>query len=104
MTNAPLQRAVDVAGGQSALARKIGTRQSLIWHWLERSKKGVPAEWCQPIERETGVLAAELRPDLFASNSTADHSELPLIDCGENGADAANCPVPNAQASAQAGA
>jgi len=60
-----LKRACDLAGGQKRLADKIGTRQSLVWYWLNSSKKGVPAEFVLPIERETGVSRSELRPDLF---------------------------------------
>lgn len=67
MTNEALKRACDVAGGQKSLADKIGTRQSRVWYWLERSKKGVPGEFVLPIERETGVPRGELRPDLYPS-------------------------------------
>jgi DNA-binding transcriptional regulator YdaS (Cro superfamily) len=63
-----LKRACDLAGGQKRLADKIGTRQSLIWYWLNSSKKGVPAEFVLSIERETGVSRSELRPDLFADD------------------------------------
>jgi len=63
-----LKRACDLAGGQKRLADRIGTRQSLIWYWLNSSKKGVPAEFVLSIERETGVSRSELRPDLFATD------------------------------------
>jgi len=66
MSNEALQRACKVAGGQKHLADRIGTTQSQVWYWLTRSKKGVPAEFVLPIERETGVPRAELRPDLWA--------------------------------------
>jgi DNA-binding transcriptional regulator YdaS (Cro superfamily) len=56
---------VDAAGGQKPLADKIGTTQSQIWYWLERSKKGVPAEFVLRIEGATGVPRHELRPDLY---------------------------------------
>lgn len=64
-SRAALQEAVDIAGGQAALARLIGKRQNHIWNWLNRDQK-VPAEVCRPIETATGVLAADLRPDIFA--------------------------------------
>jgi DNA-binding transcriptional regulator YdaS (Cro superfamily) len=65
MINEPLKRACDVAGGQKSLADRIRTTQSQVWYWLERSKKGVPAEFVLSIERETGVSRSELRPDLW---------------------------------------
>lgn len=60
-----LKRACDAAGGQKPLADLIGTTQSQVWYWLTRSKRGVPAEFVLPIERETGVSRSELRPDLW---------------------------------------
>jgi len=68
MSNEALKRACEVAGGQKPLADRIGTTQSQVWYWLERSKKGVPAEFVLPIERETGVSRSELRPDLYPSS------------------------------------
>ncbi len=66
MTDA-LRRACELAGSQAALADRIGTTQSQVWYWLTRSKRGVPAEFVLPIERETGVSRSELRPDLWPS-------------------------------------
>ena len=65
MSNEPLKRACEKAGGQKPLAERIGTTQSQVWYWLERSKRGVAAEFVLPIERETGVSRHELRPDLY---------------------------------------
>lgn len=61
-----LKRAVDVAGGQSALARKLGNgcKQQNVWSWLNESKKAPPA-FVLAIEKVTGVPAHELRPDLY---------------------------------------
>jgi TorA maturation chaperone TorD len=59
-----LERAVELAGGQSALARAIGKSQSHIWHWLKVAKR-VPAEAAVAIEKATGVKRQELRPDLY---------------------------------------
>jgi len=65
MSNEALKRACELAGGQKPLADRIGTTQSQVWYWLERSKRGVPAEFVLPIERETGVSRSSLRPDLW---------------------------------------
>jgi DNA-binding transcriptional regulator YdaS (Cro superfamily) len=61
-----LQRAIEAAGGQAALAAAIGVRQSHISFWLHKSKTGIPAERVGDIEKVTGVARYELRPDLFA--------------------------------------
>lgn len=71
MSTEALKRACDVAGGQKPLADRIGTTQSQVWYWLTRSKKGVPAEFVLPIERETGVPRGELRPDLWPAEARA---------------------------------
>lgn len=65
MSNEALRKACELAGGQTSLADRIGTTQSQVWYWLERSKKGVPGEFVLTIERETGVPRQELRPDLY---------------------------------------
>lgn len=61
-----LEKAVAIAGGQSALARKSGLSQPRIWYWL-RKRRACTAEAAHPIERATGgrVTAGQLRPDLF---------------------------------------
>ena len=68
MDTTALERAIAIAGGQSALARAIsdGTgrvKQGHVWGWLNRDLK-VPAEYCYAIERATGVICEDLRPDL----------------------------------------
>jgi DNA-binding transcriptional regulator YdaS (Cro superfamily) len=65
MSTEALRRACELAGGQKPLAERIGTTQSQVWYWLTKSKRGVPAEFVLPIERETGVSRRELRPDLW---------------------------------------
>lgn len=71
MSNEALKRACELAGGQKPLADRIGTTQSQVWYWLERSKRGVPAEFVLPIERETGVSRSALRPDLWPVEESA---------------------------------
>lgn len=60
----PLEKAIAIAGSQTALARDIGTKQQNVWTWLRRNNK-VPAEFVPAIERVTGVSKAELRPDIW---------------------------------------
>jgi DNA-binding transcriptional regulator YdaS (Cro superfamily) len=62
-----LKRAIsDHFGNQAAAAKVVGVSQQAI---SERVRKGgkVPAEWCLPIERETGgkITRHDLRPDLY---------------------------------------
>lgn len=62
----PLEKAVTLVGGQTALARKLGVKQQNIHWWLTKSKK-VPAERCIAIERATNCAVSRyaLRPDVF---------------------------------------
>lgn len=53
----PLERAIAVAGGASALASLLNVSGSAPHMWLARKK--VPAEHCPRIERETRRIAAE---------------------------------------------
>lgn len=58
-----LTQAIEIAGGQSALARAIGKSQGHISVWLRR--RYIPAEIVLPIERATGVSRHLLRPDIY---------------------------------------
>ena len=63
-----LQKAVDEAGGQTALAASIGRglKQSHVWAWLNSKNPDQmpPAEYCPAIEKATGVRCEDLRPDI----------------------------------------
>lgn len=61
----PLLRAVEAAGSQTELARRIGVQQAHVWNWINRSKGRVPGEHVLAIEAATGVSRNELRPDLY---------------------------------------
>lgn len=61
-----LERAREIAGGSSALARKLGITPQAVLQW-----KNAPAERVLGVERETGVSRYDLRPDVFGS-PTAD--------------------------------
>lgn len=64
-----LRKAIDRAGGQTALATLIGKTQGHISKWLEREY--VPAECVIPIERATGIPRHELRPDLYPATPSS---------------------------------
>lgn len=70
-----LERAIEITGGQSALARAIGgnVKQAHVWHWLRVSKGRVPAEHCTAIEvaTEGRVSRHDLRPDIYSAEDTA---------------------------------
>lgn len=59
-----IEKAVERAGGQKALAVMIGTSQSHVWNWINRDCR-VTAEFVLPIERATGISRHELRPDIY---------------------------------------
>lgn len=57
--------AIEIAGGQSELARKLGIKQGHINMWVHRNKKAPPPEYVLQIEEITGISRHELRPDVF---------------------------------------
>ena len=65
--NTSLERAVCIVGGQTKLAKKLGLKQGHVWWWLNKTNRGVPAEYVLAIERATGgkVTRHQLRPDLY---------------------------------------
>ena len=69
MNKEPLVKAIQIAGGQTALAKKIGggIKQGHVWWWLNRSKSGVPPEYAAAIEKATGgaVTRQDLCPNVF---------------------------------------
>ena len=56
-----LRLAVRIAGGPTALAKRIGTNQQNSSYWLKKGESSV--RYARAIEHETGVPAARLRPD-----------------------------------------
>jgi len=73
----PLQKAVEIAGGQTCLAKLIGIRQSHVWNWLNRSLGVVPAEYCIKIEQATNgsVTRYDLRPDVFGASADCESNQ-----------------------------
>ena len=59
-----LTRAIEYAGGSSALARRIGVSPSAVTNWSKLVKRISP-ENAVRIENVTGIPREEIRPDLF---------------------------------------
>lgn len=67
MSKQNLSKAVAIAGGQSALAIKLGVKQAHVWGWLHKTKDGLPPEQVLPVCYATHwqVTPNQLRPDLY---------------------------------------
>lgn len=65
MTTTAIQKAAQAAGGQSALARKIGCTPQAVQRWCKTGF--VPADRVVAVEQavEGAVSRNELRPDLY---------------------------------------
>lgn len=66
-----LRKAVELAGGQTRLARMINVSQPRLWNWINRDKT-VPAEFVQPIcdAVDNKVKPHELRGDIFSDDAS----------------------------------
>ena len=63
-----LRRAIEIAGGVTALGKRIGVGQSNVSNWLRRGRVPVdPVNYVLAIEREIGIPRTELRPDVYPS-------------------------------------
>jgi DNA-binding transcriptional regulator YdaS (Cro superfamily) len=60
-----IERAIEIVGGPSALASKLGTFPSVVGNW--KLRKRAPAGRCVEIENATNgqVTRYDLRPDVF---------------------------------------
>lgn len=60
-----VQKAIEIVGGQTALARLCNVKQQHVWRWLNTVEK-LPAEHAIAIEHATsGQITRELlRPDI----------------------------------------
>ncbi len=64
------RKAVNLAGGQTALASICGCTQGNIWQLL-RKESPLPAEYVLAAERATGVSRHDLRPDIYPREEAA---------------------------------
>ncbi|WP_348645768.1 transcriptional regulator [Janthinobacterium lividum] len=76
----PLDKAVQLCGGPSALAKAIGVSPSRLGNWRAR---GVPIECCFSIERATGGRVS--RKDLRPLDWQSIWPELASMDAGHAG-------------------
>lgn len=64
-----IERAIQIAGGQSRLARALGVSHTAVGLWLRGDRKIAPAR-CWDIQKMTNgeVTVYDLRPDIFGPN------------------------------------
>jgi DNA-binding transcriptional regulator YdaS (Cro superfamily) len=58
-----LLHAVDILGGQTTTAKKLGVSQQAVQYWVRRGR--VPALKAIPLEVASGVSRHKLRPDIY---------------------------------------
>ena len=58
-----LMTAIERAGGQSALARKLHVKRQVVGGWVRRGR--VPVDWAERVSDATGVPAWQLAPDVY---------------------------------------
>ena len=58
-----IEKAIFIAGNATRLAKALGVSVQAVCFWRD-GKRGIPAERCPDIERETGVPCEDLRPDV----------------------------------------
>ena len=65
MKKEAIQRACEIAGGQSAMARLLGVKPPSVNEWIKGGRP-VPAARCPAIEKATqgAVRCEDLRPDV----------------------------------------
>lgn len=58
-----LLHAVDILGGQTQAAKKLGVTQQAVQYWVRMGR--VPALRTLALEKASGVPRTKLRPDLY---------------------------------------
>jgi DNA-binding transcriptional regulator YdaS (Cro superfamily) len=69
-----LQKAIEIVGGQTALAKALNKKQGHVWIWLERG--WVPPDMAIPIERATSgqVTRSDLLPDIYPPEKSGERA------------------------------
>jgi DNA-binding transcriptional regulator YdaS (Cro superfamily) len=70
----PAERAIELLGGPSAVARQLGSRGVRVSPWaVSKWRRRIPAERVLLIEQLTGgrITRHELRPDLYPAEVAA---------------------------------
>jgi DNA-binding transcriptional regulator YdaS (Cro superfamily) len=60
MRDSVIDEAIAIAGGPTALAKKLGIKMPSLFSW-----RSVPPRRVLAVERETGISRTRLRPDLY---------------------------------------
>lgn len=69
----PIERAIAAAGGkQTELAARLGVTPQALGQWVN-AVRPIPADRCLSIEKMTGVLCEQLRPDLNWTRDKTGH-------------------------------
>jgi DNA-binding transcriptional regulator YdaS (Cro superfamily) len=68
-----LKRACDILGSQAAAGRVCGVTPQAISETIRNGVLGVPAHWCQPLDRATAakgerVSCHQLNPAIYPKN------------------------------------
>ena len=75
----PIEKAVRLAGNQSALARAVNVSPQAVQQWVESGR--VSHKKVIEVERATGVSRTELRPDIYPADEAVPASSHGLAPC-----------------------
>jgi DNA-binding transcriptional regulator YdaS (Cro superfamily) len=71
MRDSVIDEAIAIAGGPTALAKRLGIKMPSLYSW-----KRVPSRRVLAVERETGIPRTRLRPDLYPPDEKGDGSPI----------------------------
>lgn len=66
ISKSAIRQAVDIAGGQTSLATKIGVSQGLVWQWCNEAR--ISTRHFKAITAATGITAEQLLADELAKD------------------------------------
>lgn len=60
----PIEKAIQIAGGKSRLAKAVGVTPQMVSQWARKNKpKPISVSRCAQIEKLTGVRCEQLNPN-----------------------------------------